>query len=134
MNLKSKIMARVTVEDCTDKVENRFELVALAAQRTKDIGSGINITVDREDDKDSVVALREIANENIKPAILREELIRRLQTRNKIDHIDDDLPAVENAENSEDFEYVADSDFYIEDADSGYEEQIFSDDVSDIED
>ncbi len=127
-------MARVTVEDCTDKVENRFELVALAAQRTKDIGSGINITVDREDDKDSVVALREIANENIKPAILREELIRRLQTRNKIDHIDDDLPAVENAENSEDFEYVADSDFYIEDADSGYEEQIFSDDVSDIED
>lgn len=127
-------MARVTVEDCIDKVENRFELVALAAQRTKDIGSGINITVDREDDKDSVVALREIANENIKPAILREELIRRLQTRNKIDHIDDDLPAVENAENSEDFEYVADSDFYIEDADSGYEEQIFSDDVSDIED
>ena len=124
-------MARVTVEDCIDKVENRFELVALAAQRTKDISSGINITVDREDDKDSVVALREIANENIKPGILREELIRRLQTRNKIDHIDDDQST---AENSEDFEYVADSDFYIEDTDSKYEEQIFSDDVSDIED
>ncbi|WPY00880.1 DNA-directed RNA polymerase subunit omega [Candidatus Trichorickettsia mobilis] len=123
-------MARVTVEDCIDKVENRFELVALAAQRTKDISSGINITVDREDDKDSVVALREIANANIKPTILREELIKRLQTRNKIDHIDDDQPTVEN---SEDFEYVADSDFYIEDADSGYEEQMFSDDVSDID-
>jgi DNA-directed RNA polymerase subunit omega len=127
-------MARVTVEDCIDKVENRFELVALAAQRTKDISSGINITVDREDDKDSVVALREIANENIKPGILREELIRRLQTRNKIDHIDDDQSTAENTENSEDFEYVADSDFYIEDTDSEYEEQIFSDDVSDIED
>ena len=127
-------MARVTVEDCIDKVENRFELVALAAQRTKDISSGINITVDREDDKDSVVALREIANENIKPGILREELIRRLQTRNKIDHIDDDQSTAENTENSEDFEYVADSDFYIEDTDSEYEEQIFSDDISDIED
>ena len=128
-------MARVTVEDCIDKVENRFELVALAAQRSKDISSGVNITVDREGDKDSVIALREIANENIKPEILREELIRRLQTRNKIDHIDDDIHTVENSDNSEGMDYIADnSDFYLEDTESVYDDQMFSDNVSDIED
>ena len=79
----------------------------LASQRAKDIGSGINITVDREDDKDSLVALREIAYEIIKATLLREELIRRLQTRNKIYNVDDDLPTIENADNSENFEYVA---------------------------
>ena len=56
-------MARVTVEDCVDKVPNRFELVMLAAHRAREIGSGAAITVDRDNDKDPVVALREIADE-----------------------------------------------------------------------
>jgi len=68
-------MARITVEDCIDKVKNRFELVAFAAQRAKSIASGIVITVDRKDDKDTVVALREIAEELISTEHLMEEII-----------------------------------------------------------
>ena len=122
-------MARVTVEDCVNKVENRFELVALAAQRSKDIGSGVPITIERDNDKDSVIALREIANENISPNILREELIRRLQTRNKIDQIDDDVVETDEINISSDFEYIADgSDFYIEESVGDvYEDGAFED-------
>lgn len=64
-------MARVTVEDCVDKVPNRFELVLLAGQRARQISSGASLTVDRDNDKNPVVALREIAEETIKPADLR---------------------------------------------------------------
>lgn len=129
-------MARVTVEDCIDKVENRFELVALAAQRAKDIGSGASITLDRENDKDSVIALREIAMENIKPTVLRAELIRRLQTRNKIDYPDDDVDQLDiSVENVDDFDYISDnSDSYIDDTEHGYSDQTFGDNIPDIED
>ena len=58
-------MARVTVEDCVEKVPNRFELVMLAAQRSRDISAGAEITVDRDNDKNPVVALREIADETV---------------------------------------------------------------------
>ena len=67
-------MARVTVEDCVTKVRNRFELVLLAAQRARDIHSGSDLTVDRDNDKDAVVALREIAEEKIELDQLRQEL------------------------------------------------------------
>jgi DNA-directed RNA polymerase subunit omega len=60
-------MARVTVEDCVDKMRNRFELVLVAARRARDLGSGSAITVERENDKDAVVALREIAEKTISP-------------------------------------------------------------------
>ena len=72
-------MARVTVEDCIDKVENRFDLVLLASHRARMISSGQQITVDRDNDKNPVVALREIAESTLKPDDLREEFIHSLQ-------------------------------------------------------
>ncbi|QFR32268.1 DNA-directed RNA polymerase subunit omega [Ancylobacter sp. TS-1] len=78
-------MARVTVEDCIDKVDNRFELVLLAGHRARVIASGSPITVDRDNDKNPVVALREIADETISPDDLREELIHSLQKFTEVD-------------------------------------------------
>lgn len=72
-------MARVTVEDCIDKVESRFELVMAAAQRARKLGTGATLTVDRDNDKNTVVALREIATENISVADMKEDLIRSRQ-------------------------------------------------------
>jgi len=72
-------MARVTVEDCIDKVLNRFELVMVAAQRARKIGSGAAITLPRDNDKNPVVALREIAEETIDVKSLQEELVRSHQ-------------------------------------------------------
>src|SRR5918911_5644259 len=78
-------MARVTVEDCIDKVENRFELVLLAAHRARMISQGAPLTVDRDRDKNPVVALREIADETISPDDLREQLIHSLQKYVEVD-------------------------------------------------
>src|SRR5262245_7092672 len=82
-------MARVTVEDCVDKIPNRFDLVLLSAQRARQISGGSELTVDRDRDKNPVVALREIAEETVKPKHLEEALIGSLQ-RVQID--DDDAP------------------------------------------
>jgi len=78
-------MARVTVEDCIDKVENRFDLVLLAAHRGRMISSGTQITVERDNDKNPVVALREIADTTISPEDLREDLIHSLQKYVEVD-------------------------------------------------
>jgi DNA-directed RNA polymerase subunit omega len=78
-------MARVTVEDCVDKVENRFELVLLAAHRARMISSGAPLTIDRDNDKNPVVALREIADETVAPGDLKEELIHSLQKYVEVD-------------------------------------------------
>jgi DNA-directed RNA polymerase subunit omega len=78
-------MARVTVEDCIDKVENRFELVLLASHRARTIASGASITIDRDNDKNPVVALREIADETIQPDDLKEEYIHSLQKYVEVD-------------------------------------------------
>jgi DNA-directed RNA polymerase subunit omega len=78
-------MARVTVEDCIDKVDNRFELVLLAAHRARLISSGAPLTIDRDRDKNPVVALREIADEAIQPEDLREQLIHSLQKYVEVD-------------------------------------------------
>lgn len=72
-------MARVTVEDCVDKVPNRFDLVLLAAQRAREISGGAELTIDRDRDKNPVVALREIAEETIRPRDLREAVVVSLQ-------------------------------------------------------
>ncbi|CUS56756.1 MULTISPECIES: DNA-directed RNA polymerase subunit omega [unclassified Hyphomonas] len=72
-------MARVTVEDCVEKVPNRFELVLLAAHRARMIREGSPITVDRDNDKDPVVSLREIADESIDLKVVKEALISNLQ-------------------------------------------------------
>ena len=82
-------MARVTVEDCVDKIPNRFDLVLLAAQRARQVSGGAELTIDRDRDKNPVVALREIAEQTVKPAHLKEALISNLQ-RVQLD--DDDAP------------------------------------------
>lgn len=78
-------MARVTVEDCIDKVNNRFELVLLAAHRARLISSGAPITVPRDNDKNPVVSLREIAEQTVTPDDLKEELIHSLQKYVEVD-------------------------------------------------
>ena len=78
-------MARVTVEDCIDKLPNRFELVLLAAYRARTISQGAPITIDRDNDKNPVVALREIADETIVPEDLREEYIHSMQKHVEVD-------------------------------------------------
>ena len=78
-------MARVTVEDCIDKVDNRFELVLLASHRARQISQGAQITVDRDNDKNPVVALREIADEMLAPDDLKEDLIHSLQKHVEVD-------------------------------------------------
>ena len=78
-------MARVTVEDCIDKVENRFKLVLLAGHRARNIAGGQPITIDRDNDKNPVVALREIAEQTITPEDLEEDLIHSLQKYVEVD-------------------------------------------------
>ena len=95
-------MARITVEDCLEEVTNRFELVSLAAQRTKAIRYGSPITVDECNDKKPVIALREISKKNLDIEQLREDLISSLQTRNKVDIIEDENLHSENQENISD--------------------------------
>ena len=72
-------MARVTVEDCVDKIPNRFDLILLAGQRARQISGGADLTIDRDRDKNPVVALREIAEETVRPRDLNEALVNSLQ-------------------------------------------------------
>jgi len=83
-------MARVTVEDCIDKVNNRFELVLLAGHRARQISQGAQITVARDNDKNPVVALREIADETLSPDDLKEDLIHSLQKHVEVDEPESD--------------------------------------------
>ncbi|GHE52793.1 DNA-directed RNA polymerase subunit omega [Camelimonas fluminis] len=83
-------MARVTVEDCIDKVDNRFELVLLAGYRARMISSGAPLTVDRDRDKNPVVALREIADETISVDDLKEDLIHSMQKHVEVDEPEED--------------------------------------------
>ncbi len=85
-------MARVTVEDCVLKVPNRFDLVMLAAQRARDIASGAPLSVERDNDKNPVVALREIADETVELDGLADALVKGLQRQVEIDEPEDDLP------------------------------------------
>jgi DNA-directed RNA polymerase subunit omega len=84
-------MARVTVEDCIDKVENRFDLVLIASHRARIVSSGAPITVDRDNDKNPVVALREIAEETVSPGDLKEDLIHSLQKYVEVDEPEPDV-------------------------------------------
>lgn len=87
-------MARVTTEDCVDKVPNRFDLVMLAAHRAREISSGSQITVDRDNDKNPVVALREIAEETQSADELRERLIESNQSQIEVDEPEEDSMAL----------------------------------------
>jgi len=87
-------MARVTVEDCVDKVPNRFELVMLAAHRAREIAAGSPITVERDNDKNPVVSLREIAEETQSADDLRERLIESNQNQIEVDEPEEDSMAL----------------------------------------
>ncbi len=87
-------MARVTVEDCVDKVTNRFELVLLASHRARGMSAGAEILVDRDNDKNPVVALREIADKKLVPADIREDLVGSLQKQVDVDEPEEDIIAM----------------------------------------
>ena len=84
-------MARVTVEDCVLKVPNRFELVMMAAQRARDVSSGAPLTVERDNDKNPVVALREIADETVSLDALGNALVQALQKQSEQDEPEEDI-------------------------------------------
>lgn len=84
-------MARVTVEDCVEKIPNRFELVAIASQRARHISAGAAITIERDNDKNPVISLREIADGTVDIKDIKEDLIRSLQRHVEQDEPEDDL-------------------------------------------
>ena len=90
-------MARVTVEDCVDKIPNRFDLVLLAAHRARQLSGGTDTLVDRDRDKNPVVALREIAGKALKPDELKEDFIKSLQRHAEVDEPESALPVEEVA-------------------------------------
>lgn len=85
-------MARVTVEDCIVKIPNRFDLVMVASQRARDISGGMPLTIDRDNDKNPVVSLREIADETVDLEELRDAIVKGLQKHVEIDEPEDDDP------------------------------------------
>ncbi|NWH08586.1 MAG: DNA-directed RNA polymerase subunit omega [Alphaproteobacteria bacterium] len=91
-------MARVTVEDCVDKIPNRFELVLVAAHRARALSAGAAPLVDRDNDKNPVVSLREIAAEELTPPELHEELVKSLQRHSQIEEVPSLSPLVTEAE------------------------------------
>lgn len=97
-------MARVTVEDCIEKITNRFELVMMASQRARKIGSGAALLIDRDNDKNPVVSLREIAEEKVIPDELKEELIKNHQ---RVIEMDDDETLIEMMEGEEEWNAIA---------------------------
>ena len=91
-------MARITVEDCVTRVPNRFELVMLAAQRARDVSAGAPLSIERDNDKNPVVSLREIADSTISPEDLREELVHSLQKFVEVDEPEPDtVPLIGSA-------------------------------------
>ncbi len=125
-------MARVTVEDCLEKVDDRFELVALAAQRAKAIGSGSAPTIDRNGEKNTVIALREIAGDHVEIDTLREDVVLHQQTQRQMDEdVEDDalegaeMIALEGEDTSDELQEAAPAE---DAADAGEESYSFEDD------
>jgi DNA-directed RNA polymerase subunit omega len=119
-------MARVTVEDCIERIPNRFDLVMVAAKRSRDVSSGAVITIDRDNDKNPVVALREIAEEMIPIDKISESLVQGLQR-----HVEVDEPEPENEE-LEIGDGVFDtgsSDFKQQSLEHGYEQGLAADEM-----
>ena len=97
-------MARVTVEDCVEKIPNRFELVMLASQRARKISAGAPLTVERDNDKNPVISLREIADGTVKTEDLQEEIIR---THQRVVEMDDSEDIIDSSENDEQWNAIA---------------------------
>ncbi len=134
-------MARVTVEDCVDKIPNRFDLVMMAAQRARNISAGAQLTIDRDNDKNPVVALREIADETVALAELEEGLVKGLQAYVEMDEPEDedvDVIAIQRDMSGEGASPVAilesaaagDVDFDADDEDAGDLMEAIDDDAS----
>ncbi len=104
-------MARVTVEDCVDKVESRFELILLASHRARTLSSGAPILVDRDNDKNPVVALREIADSKLTPDDMREDLIHSLQKHVEVDEPEPEPMAPVSASSLSDSDAAGDIQF-----------------------
>ena len=100
-------MARVTVEDCVDKVSNRFDLVLFAAQRARQISGGAELTIDRDRDKNPVVALREIGDGAISPGDLREDLIHSLQKYVEVDEPEANAAPLLDADDADSFDTMS---------------------------
>ena len=138
-------MARVTVEDCIDNIPNRFELVGLAARRAKQIASGNPITIDRDNDKDAVVSLREVADKTIEFEPLREEIVEsymRFQRPDVVEGVDAPPAALDHKPESLD-ELVESEEEYEMEAEEVAAEMLgkepddamsFADDEIDVED
>lgn len=125
-------MARVTVEDCVDKIPNRFELVMMAAQRARGISAGAQLTVDRDNDKNPVVSLREIAEETVSPTDLEEEVVKSLQTFVAMDEPEEDemdLLAIQQDLNTE---FGGDAAAVFSDSVSGDDSAAAADDDGDV--
>ena len=99
-------MARVTVEDCVDKIPNRFELVLSASFRARQLSGGAETLVDRDRDKNPVVALREIAAKELKPEDLREEHIKSLQKHAEVDEPEETRPDTDDGREDPQFRQV----------------------------
>lgn len=126
-------MARVTVEDCTDKVLNKFELVVVVSQRAKEISSGAPIIVEDDGDKNGVIALREVASGKLDIEALRTGLIKSLQTKNIIDEVDEDgnLHAEVQEDIKEDSFHDAGSEMFVGESHSDLEaDQLYTDNIS----
>ncbi|PCJ29732.1 MAG: DNA-directed RNA polymerase subunit omega [Rickettsiales bacterium] len=108
-------MARVTVEDCVEKIPNRFELVVLASRRTKDIAAGFPLTIDRDNDKNPVVSLREIAADKIDIDLLREKQIANLQKNNQVDDSSKENLYAQTKESDEEGLDLEESDIFSDD-------------------
>jgi DNA-directed RNA polymerase subunit omega len=100
-------VARVTVEDCIEKIDNRFDLVLMAAQRARMISAGAPITVDRDNDKNPVVALREIGDGAISPEDLREDLIHSLQKYVEVDEPEANAAPLLDADDGDSFDTIS---------------------------
>lgn len=100
-------MARVTVEDCIEKIENRFDLVLMAAHRARMISAGSQITIDRDNDKNPVVALREIGDGAISPEDLREDLIHSLQKYVEVDEPEANAAPLLDTDNGDGFDTMS---------------------------
>jgi DNA-directed RNA polymerase subunit omega len=130
-------MARVTVEDCVDKIPNRFDLVMMAAQRARNISAGAQLTVDRDNDKNPVVALREIADETVSLEELEEGLVKGLQAFVEMDEPEEeemDVLAIQRDMSGEGpvaaLESAANGDFDYDEDDAGDVMEAMDDDES----
>jgi DNA-directed RNA polymerase subunit omega len=100
-------VARVTVEDCIQKIENRFDLVLMAAHRARMISAGAQIIIDRDNDKNPVVALREIGDGAISPGDLREDLIHSLQKYVEVDEPEANAAPLLDADDADSFDTMS---------------------------